>query len=91
MTTMEIEHAVVAKLRTLPAEKQQEVLDFADFLVQKSTDKPGATTKKPRISSEGILAGLNIHLKEEDLAEVRREMWANFPRDIALSDKDEQK
>ncbi len=59
MTTMEIEHAVVEKLRTLPAEKQQEVLDFADFLVQKTTITPETITKKPRISSEGILADLN--------------------------------
>lgn len=36
MTTMEIEYALVEKLRTLPAEKQQEVLDFVDFPGAKS-------------------------------------------------------
>jgi hypothetical protein len=30
-----IEEAVVAKLRELPADKQQEVLDFASFLATK--------------------------------------------------------
>ncbi len=35
MTIMEIEHAIVEKLRVLPADKQQELLDFADFLIQK--------------------------------------------------------
>lgn len=39
----------------------------------------------------GRYAHLGVTLKEEDLAEVRREMWANFPRDITLSEKGEQK
>ncbi|ARV63301.1 hypothetical protein BZZ01_29370 [Nostocales cyanobacterium HT-58-2] len=33
---MNIEQAVLDNLRTLPNEKQQEVLDFVEFLVQKS-------------------------------------------------------
>lgn len=32
---MTIEEAILEKLRELPLEKQQEILDFADFLVQK--------------------------------------------------------
>lgn len=32
-----IENAVLEKLRQLPKEKQQEVLDFTDFLLQKVT------------------------------------------------------
>jgi hypothetical protein len=32
---MTIEEAILVKLRELPPEKQQELLDFADFLVQK--------------------------------------------------------
>lgn len=32
---MTIEEAILVKLRELPLEKQQEILDFADFLVQK--------------------------------------------------------
>lgn len=34
---MNIEQAVLAKLRELPIEKQQQVLDFTDFLHQKVT------------------------------------------------------
>jgi hypothetical protein len=30
---------------------------------------------------EGSLAHLNIRVTEEDIREVRREMWANFPRE----------
>ena len=32
----------------------------------------------------GLWADLNIHITEEDIAEARREMWGNFPRDIKL-------
>jgi len=40
--------------------------------------------KKPRRSLLGLWADLNIHITEEDIAEARREMWGNFPRDIKL-------
>lgn len=33
---MSIEQAILEKVRSLPADKQQEILDFAEFLVQKS-------------------------------------------------------
>ncbi len=37
--TINIEQAVLTNLRTLPNEKQQEVLDFIEFLVQKAKQK----------------------------------------------------
>ncbi len=40
---MSIEQAVLEKLRVLPPEKQQEVLDFVEFLGQKH-----AVAKRPR-------------------------------------------
>jgi hypothetical protein len=76
---MTIEQQVVEKLRDLPPEKQQEVLDFVDFLKAKNGDP-----KKPLRSLRGLRADLNIHITEEDIAEARREMWGNFPRDIEL-------
>ena len=75
---MTIEQQVLEKLRDLPPEKQKEVLDFVDFLKEKNS------TKKPRRSLLGLWADLNIHITEEDIAEARREMWGNFPRDIEL-------
>ena len=33
---------------------------------------------------DGLWADLNFHVTEEDIAEARREMWGNFPRDIKL-------
>jgi len=37
--TINFEQAVLENLRRLPREKQQEVLDFAQFLVQKAEPK----------------------------------------------------
>jgi hypothetical protein len=73
---MTIEQQVLEKLRDLPPEKQKEVLDFVDFLKEKNEPKT------PRRSLLGLWADLNIHISEEDIAEARREMWGNFPRDI---------
>jgi hypothetical protein len=75
---MTIEQQVVEKLRDLPPEKQKEVLDFVDFLKEKN----GAPKKALR-SLRGLWADLNIHISEEDIAQARREMWGNFPRDIS--------
>jgi hypothetical protein len=75
---MTIEEQILAKLRDLPPEKQQEVLEFVDSL--KKENGP----KTPRRSLRGLWADLNIHITEEDIAEARREMWGNFPRDIKL-------
>jgi hypothetical protein len=75
MTMEQIELTVLEKLRVLPLEKQREVLDFVEFLERKTVPKPS-----PR-SVMGALAHLNIHVTEEDIAEARREMWGNFPRE----------
>ena len=75
---MSIEESVLVKLRVLPVEKQREVLDFVEFLESKSASKP------PRRSVKGLLADFNIDITAEDIAEARREMWGNFPRDIEL-------
>jgi hypothetical protein len=74
---MTIEQQVLEKLRDLPPEKQKEVLDFVDFLNEKNA------TKKPLHSLRGLWKNLSIQITEEDIAEARREMWGNFPRDIS--------
>ena len=43
------------------------------------------------LDSTGMFAHFGVTITDEELFQTRREMWANFPRDIALSDKDEQK
>ena len=74
---MTIEELVLEKLRGLPPEKQKEVLEFVDSL------KPVEGAKRPLRSLEGLLEDLHIDITEEDIAEARREMWGNFPRDIS--------
>lgn len=75
---MTLEEAVLQTLRELPGDKQQEVLDFAQYLKHKNPPK-----YKKR-SLEGLWADLNIEITEEDIAEARQEMWGNFPREIEL-------
>lgn len=74
---MTIEEMVLERLRGLPPEKQKEVLQFLESL------RPDDGTKKPLRSLEGLLEDLNVDITEEDIAEARREMWGNFPRDIS--------
>jgi hypothetical protein len=71
-----LEQAILENLRQLPPEKQQEVLDFAQFLRQKSVPK------QPRRTLKGLWSDQNIQITEEDIAEARREMWGNFPREF---------
>jgi hypothetical protein len=72
-----VEEQVLEKLRGLPPEKQKEVLDFVSSLKEKNG------TPQPRRSLRGLWKDLNVHVTEEDIAEARREMWGNFPRDIS--------
>ncbi|MBD2774803.1 DUF2281 domain-containing protein [Iningainema tapete] len=73
---MNIEQAVLEKLRQLPVDKQQELLNFAEFLSQKNT------SKTPLRSVRGLCADLAVDITEEDITQARQEMWGNFPRDI---------
>lgn len=74
---MTVEERVLESLRDLPADKQKEVLDFVNFLRQKNGGS------NPRRSLRGLWKDLNIEITEEDIAQARREMWGNFPRDIS--------
>ncbi len=72
MTTWEI---IAEKAKELPPEKQLQVLDFLESLSKR------IVKKKPLRSPAGLLKDLGINLSEEDIAEARREMWGNFPRE----------
>jgi hypothetical protein len=73
---MTIEQQVLEKLRGLPPQKQREVLNFADSLID------NLRAHQPLRSLEGLWSDLNIQITEQDIADARREMWGNFPRDI---------
>lgn len=74
-TGMTIEEAILNKVRKLPPEKQRELLRLADGLSAPPQPKP------PLRSPEGLWADLGVDISEDDIAEIRREMWKNFPRD----------
>ncbi len=67
------------KLRELPPEKQQEVVNLIETLYQQ-------IPKRPRRSLEGLWADLGQPVTEEEIAEARREMWGNFPRKFPKDD-----
>lgn len=72
---MTVKEAVLENLEKLPAIKQQEVLDFVEFLKAK---QPKTT---PRRSMQGCLSHLNITWTEEDMRQARNEMWRGYTKD----------
>ncbi len=76
---------IAEKTASLPLEKQREVLDFvnaalADAQAVRIEANILPEKKPPFRSIRGVIKHRLEHL-EEDLAEVRREMWQNFPRE----------
>jgi len=81
-------NATVAKLAP---EEQKEVLHFAEFLAGKKINGTGAVAHNPEDQAAGLAAGtgfigslshLNLDVTLEEIAEARREMWTNFPREF---------
>jgi len=72
---MTVKQAVLEDMETLPVGKQEEVLDFVQFLKAKQSKR------KPRRSLQGSLAHLNIKWTEEDMREARNEMWRGYTKD----------
>jgi hypothetical protein len=65
---MTVEEALIEAVKTLPLEKQVELLERLDAGRE-------AGPKKPRKSGRGLWADLNVALNAEDIDETRREMW----------------
>jgi len=80
---MTAEEVLLEKFKILPVNRQQELLDFAEFLESKEA------VKLPRRSLEGIWADLDVNISEEDISEVRQEMWKNFPREHFFENENE--
>jgi hypothetical protein len=63
--TINFEQAVLENLRQLPREKQQEVLDFAQFLVQKAEQKKQLPSESSESNSSSITEPtLKLSLRE---------------------------
>lgn len=73
---MTIEQTILSTVQDLPVDKKLEVLNFAASLKRQNGPR------KPFKSLLGALARSGFSITEEDIAEARREMWGNFPRDI---------
>ncbi len=76
---MTLEQSLLTKLKQLPADKQQELLDFAEFLAHQALSGPPLTTIR------GLCADLKVDITAEEIQQARQEMWANFPREELLS------
>lgn len=72
---MSTESSVIEKILSLTPEQQRDVLEYVEQMLQSGSANP------PRRSMLGIWADLGVKISEEDIAEARREMWGNFPRE----------
>lgn len=72
----DIVEKIAKKASSLPVESQRKALEYVESLEREETSE-----KKPFRSVLGILADRNVHVSEEDIAEMRREAWRNFPRE----------
>ena len=72
---MTVKEAVLEKLETMPTFRQQELLEYAEFLESKSSKQ------SPRRSLKGIWSDFKVNLTEQDLREARNEMWRGYTKD----------
>src|SRR5260370_14518702 len=72
VSAMKIPDLVLEKLRELPPDKQQAVLEFVESLQQ------NGAPAKPLKGFEGLLEKYNVQITEADMSEAWREMWGNF-------------
>ncbi len=71
---MNVEQIVLSKLRALPEQEQEKVLDYLATL-EATAHKP------PRVSSYGLWAGIGEAITEQEIDDARAELWREFPRE----------
>ena len=82
-TRARLKEQVVTVLDTLPEETLAEVATFLDYLQYKIDQySPPQTPYKP-VALGGLWKGVTI--TDEDIAEVRREMWSDFGEQVSKS------
>lgn len=74
-TRATLEEALEVAERLSPADKLRLIRLIEPQIEQVVVEEQSA----PRESLRGLWKGVNI--TEEDIAEIRREMWGNFPRE----------
>ena len=73
---MTTEEMMLDKFRALSPGKKEEALNIVESIGQRTS------RKKPYPSLRGLWKGHAADITEEDIAQARREMWGNFPREI---------
>lgn len=76
-----LEHIILENLRHLPPDKQQEVLDFTEFLRQKTA--PQLTTSKPSLRQ---IAAMPLQERHQILAQSIAETANDFLTDPELTE-----
>lgn len=82
METVEVSFDQVFKLaQCLSLGDQIKLIARLGPAMEQALDKTELSEKPPRPYLYGALADLGLAPSSEDIDEVRREMWANFPRE----------
>ena len=82
---MSQEELLLERWRDLSPEKQQELLNIAGQFVSDTRETPiEPLTKQPKRNLKGLWASQSTNISYEDIQELRREMWSNFPREEGL-------
>jgi hypothetical protein len=68
-----LEHSILEAVRSLPPDRQREILEHANQLRHSSLNKP-------RKNGRGLWAGLEVSLPAEQIDQLRGDLWKNFPR-----------
>ena len=66
---------IAEKAKGLPPPQQQELLDFAEFLYQRSV------AQRSLQSVRGLCRDLGVDISAEEIDDARRELWGSFPRE----------
>jgi len=73
---MSISSTILLNLHRLSPEDQKKVAEYVETLV-------ASTPRRPRKSAMGMFAHHAVDMPLEMFQEARREMWADFPRDLS--------
>jgi hypothetical protein len=80
-SSVTLEQAIINSLRSLPSDKQQEVLDFVEFLRQRVSSQPA-----PNQPSLKQLAALPLAQRHQQLEPFIADTAADFKTDPTLTE-----
>ncbi|WP_121969234.1 hypothetical protein [Leptolyngbya sp. BC1307] len=80
MLQTEVRQKLHQQIDQLPADLLELVAEFLEFVRFK---RARATNSTQRPDMKGLWADFDFDIGEEDIAAARKELWNNFPKDIA--------